>query len=645
MLKIENLNIEYKKTIFKNANITFYDGNIHGIVGKSGSGKTTLIKSILNQNDTAYMYYDGESINYQNKEDFLLQHVAFVDQTGSYFENMTIFQHFQFYADLIHKTVKQQEIHNLLKRVGINNVNLKASPSVLSIGERKRFLIALALYSEKDIIILDEPTASLDKKNIAILKKVLQNLKDKTIILTTHEEGLLDICDVVYEIKEYEIECIKNEKKEVEKKTCERENHFQMLPYLKYKNSIQWLQQIFIVVLGIFLCVQLGTITKSVYDFSNGYINNNYLVEDQMIYFRKNDSYQDTIFVSGDQMHSALLEENELANIQALEGVEAVHNFDFLSTVNPNNTLEFQEIEVFRDSQFYASIYESLDSRGPIVFPYYPENKINKENNKQYVSYQFAKDNNIQPNDVLKVPVYVPTSQYADENERYISYKIVELEIKVDGILDSNEGFRSPETEYMIYIPNDDFQNILNKYNGEENAKDQKPYNDGLKRENYSYNDYVIFARKGMLKEVYHNLVEMDENYDVFSQSIFYLDSLDETESFMNVQYLIIGGISLVGIVIFLTVTYFYLKSRRNERKLLIYNGISKGSIRNYLFIESLIHFIIWIIGSMLVVSIIRKEKLFFFVFIILVLVSFILLLLEHLMIRYTLYRENKEQC
>ena len=55
-------------------------------------------------------------------------------------------------------------MNQYLEKVNLYNININKLPSILSIGERKRLLIALALFCDKDIIILDEPTASLDKK-------------------------------------------------------------------------------------------------------------------------------------------------------------------------------------------------------------------------------------------------------------------------------------------------------------------------------------------------------------------------------------------------------------------------------------------------------------------------------------------------
>ena len=142
LLELENVSYSYqdgkeKNKILEHVSYSFEKGKIYAVVGASGSGKTTLIKTILTSQ--SQITYNEEIV--MNKEEFILNHVFYVDQNGSYFENMNIFQHFQFYGELKDKKVEKSIIYKYLQKVGIDKVNLKHSPSQLSIGERKRFLI------------------------------------------------------------------------------------------------------------------------------------------------------------------------------------------------------------------------------------------------------------------------------------------------------------------------------------------------------------------------------------------------------------------------------------------------------------------------------------------------------------------------
>lgn len=94
MLEIKNINISFQRNIFNDAKIQFYDSHIHAIIGKSGSGKTTFLRSMIQDFPQLQMemVYNNQIIN--QKDDFVKEHIAYVDQLGSYFPNMSIKQHF-----------------------------------------------------------------------------------------------------------------------------------------------------------------------------------------------------------------------------------------------------------------------------------------------------------------------------------------------------------------------------------------------------------------------------------------------------------------------------------------------------------------------------------------------------------------------
>lgn len=116
---------------------------------------------------------------------------------------MSIKEHFQFYATLHKIEITQDLMMSTLALVHLDSININISPNKLSTGERKRFLLAIAILVGKNIIILDEPTASLDKKNIYLLIEILKELSTNgiTFIIATHDQQIADVSHVVYRIE------------------------------------------------------------------------------------------------------------------------------------------------------------------------------------------------------------------------------------------------------------------------------------------------------------------------------------------------------------------------------------------------------------------------------------------------------------
>ena len=195
--------------------------------------------------------YNDKVINNDNRDDFLFNVVCYIDQFSSYYPNMSICDHFKFYAKLYKIKIKRKDMKSYLSKVKLGNISLWKSPSKLSTGERKRFLIALALMLKKEIIILDEPTASLDQNNITIILDIIKELSDTGIsfLISTHNKDFMDISDVIYEIKDTKL--IKTVKKQKDNIVDNKENKKpRRINYSRYKNIRLRILFVFIVLLG-----------------------------------------------------------------------------------------------------------------------------------------------------------------------------------------------------------------------------------------------------------------------------------------------------------------------------------------------------------------------------------------------------------
>ena len=193
---VKNLSFNFKnKTVHKNLNFEISKNQIFGIFGKSGSGKTTLgliLMGLLKPNKGYINYRD----NFEDYSPSELDIFSYIPQEINLMED-TIYKNIKFDFN---KSLDKDKINNLLKTFNLEkelkNREKENISSKISGGQKQRILICRALYNKKKVIILDEPSNYLDKKNIEILIKNLNQIKSKVfIILISHDAKLKKICD------------------------------------------------------------------------------------------------------------------------------------------------------------------------------------------------------------------------------------------------------------------------------------------------------------------------------------------------------------------------------------------------------------------------------------------------------------------
>lgn len=177
------------------------------IIGKSGSGKTTLVDLYLGllRPDQGNIYYSGVShknLDYhdlRSKIAYVGQNVTLID--GTIYDNLIINQNALNFTEV--------DIRNSLEMVGLNEFSNEESlysyigenGSKLSGGERQRLLIARAILTKSEILILDEPTSSLDSESRKSMYSLLESLNGKiTIILITHSVAEAKGVDFVFKV-------------------------------------------------------------------------------------------------------------------------------------------------------------------------------------------------------------------------------------------------------------------------------------------------------------------------------------------------------------------------------------------------------------------------------------------------------------
>ncbi|MDD2480603.1 MAG: ABC transporter ATP-binding protein [Lutispora sp.] len=179
-------------------------GEVLGIVGESGCGKSTLVNTILKlfEPTEGSVYFEGKNIYEQSKENVRkirkdIQ-IVFQDPYWSLNPRLLVKDIISEPID-VHEKIKNNEklerVNELLKMVGLEKDAAFKYPHEFSGGERQRIAIARSLASQPKIIVLDEPTSSIDVFSQAQILELLQHLKTKfdlTNILISHDLGVVN---------------------------------------------------------------------------------------------------------------------------------------------------------------------------------------------------------------------------------------------------------------------------------------------------------------------------------------------------------------------------------------------------------------------------------------------------------------------
>ena len=194
----------------KETNFKIEEGKFIAIIGPSGSGKSTFL-TLAGGLHTPYKGQiiingkDYTNLSEKERSKLRFNDIGFVLQASNLVPFLTAKQQLEL-VDRINKQKRQklQDQKSLFKELGIDHLENKL-PKDLSGGERQRLAIARALYNNPAIILADEPTASLDSDRafevVDLLSKECKE-KNKSIIMVTHDNRMIEKCDHIYRMKD-----------------------------------------------------------------------------------------------------------------------------------------------------------------------------------------------------------------------------------------------------------------------------------------------------------------------------------------------------------------------------------------------------------------------------------------------------------
>ena len=219
IIELKNVQKVYGKgatevTALNNVNFKANLGEVVLIMGPSGAGKSTFltIAGSLQKPTAGEVIVNGQNIadiSAKDSDRLRLTQLGFVLQAYNLVPFLKVKEQFEL-VNKVKKTgnINEETLQKLLKQLGISSL-LDKYPAELSGGQQQRAAIARALYANPQILLADEPTASLDSKNVSEVGQLFQNLaKDyhKAILLVTHDPRLKQYADHIYEMMDGEIE-------------------------------------------------------------------------------------------------------------------------------------------------------------------------------------------------------------------------------------------------------------------------------------------------------------------------------------------------------------------------------------------------------------------------------------------------------
>lgn len=202
MIEIKNIKKSFgKKAPLKDVSFTAEEGQCIGILGKNGSGKSTLLSILAGvlPADGGEFLLDGESLF--KKDKFHADNVGYIPQGTPLLEELSAYDNLLLWYGK--KEIKRELEDGVLKLLGIDEF-IKVPVHKMSGGMKKRLSIGCAVAKKPKVLLLDEPTAALDLICKAQIASYLSECKKNgnILILTTHDESELALCDRIYILKD-----------------------------------------------------------------------------------------------------------------------------------------------------------------------------------------------------------------------------------------------------------------------------------------------------------------------------------------------------------------------------------------------------------------------------------------------------------
>ena len=477
MIEIKNLNISFgDKVILNNASFHTSPGVLTIIRGKSGSGKSTFLKAFQFAYECEYIY-EGQrmdELDQDSRQQFIYDHMVNVPQIPLFIEGMTIEEHIK---QLVKLGYQRNDIYE--EKFGIASLK-KKYPRNLSGGEKTRVAIYLAIMSQPEILILDEPTAALDASYAIEMIKYLKEYAEEGhyVIVATHDQRMIEEADVLYKVDQTLI---------LEKENKRETSLISQIPHNHKLFTLRFSHRTFRIVMNILVAFTMIICAYSynVYGHYNASYEqkiNTIASRDLTVYKEKmsNDYYS----YNGSEFPMTQSDYKKIKSVKNVESVKWRYEKEYddvmmlgldtetqlkyqeakLTGKKCNQTINLVSMQVYEDEDDYTNLtVKHNDNKGVYI--------SNQLLSNQDISVDSINMDDLKLKFYLPIPMYdasgitqtgidLEGSEYVDVNTVLVD--LVEVELPVRGIL--KEGTEISSNSYngtgSIYVP----RSVVNQY-------------------------------------------------------------------------------------------------------------------------------------------------------------------------------------
>lgn len=195
MIKVTNLQQSFgTKNVLDSIHLDIHANEICALVGRNGAGKSTFINSLLGLLPVKQgeILINGMAVNKKNEE--WKKAIAYLPEKFMLYPMLTGLENMTFFAEAVTKTANQERIEQVLRSVSLWD-DRHEQVKKYSKGMLQRLGLAITLYQDSSLLILDEPTSGIDPLGRKEILEVLGSLQDKTILLSSHHlDEIKQIC-------------------------------------------------------------------------------------------------------------------------------------------------------------------------------------------------------------------------------------------------------------------------------------------------------------------------------------------------------------------------------------------------------------------------------------------------------------------